>query len=54
MWVNPSPAVIAESPYIAEDAAQLVFVDYSNLPVSADYLSALDDGAATAHSDFCG
>ncbi|MBT5648426.1 MAG: xanthine dehydrogenase family protein molybdopterin-binding subunit, partial [Rhodospirillaceae bacterium] len=49
---EPVACVIAESPYIAEDAAQLVFVDYSNLPVSADYLSALDDGAATAHSDF--
>ncbi|CAN0493623.1 unnamed protein product, partial [Discosporangium mesarthrocarpum] len=49
---EPVACVIAETPYIAEDAARLVFVDYTDLPVSADYLAALQDGAPTAHADF--
>ena len=49
---EPVACVIAETAYIAEDAARLVFVDYADLPVSSDYLAALQDGAPAAHSAF--
>ena len=49
---EPVACVIATTPYIAEDAARLVSVDYSDLPVSSDYLAALEDGSPTAHSAF--
>jgi len=49
---EPVACVIAKTPYIAEDAARLVEVSYDPLPVSSDYLAALEDGAATAHSEF--
>ncbi|MEX2455177.1 MAG: molybdopterin cofactor-binding domain-containing protein, partial [Rhodospirillaceae bacterium] len=49
---EPVACVIAETPYIAEDAARLVDVAYDDLPVSADYLAALKPGSPLAHSDF--
>lgn len=43
--------VVANSRYIAEDAAAMVEVDYDPLPAAADLTAALEPGAATAHSD---
>jgi hypothetical protein len=48
---EPVACVVADSRYIAEDAAQLVEVDYEPLPAVNDCRSALEDGAATAHVD---
>ena len=45
--------VIADHPYVAEDAAALVAVDYTPLPAVADCRAALADGAARARTD-CG
>lgn len=42
--------VIAESRYIAEDAAGLVEVDYDPLPAVADCVAALEPGAPVAHA----
>jgi len=47
---EPVACVIADSRYIAEDAAQLVEVDYEPLPAVNDCRAALDDGAPLAHS----
>ncbi len=41
--------VIAEDRYIAEDAAERVFVDYDPLPAAGDFRDALKPGAAVAH-----
>ncbi len=46
---EPVAAVIAESRYVAEDAAALVNVGFSPLPVAADLETAARPGAATAH-----
>lgn len=46
---EPIACVIADSRYLAEDAAALVSVDYDPLPVSADCVKALDPGAPPAH-----
>jgi len=46
---EPVAIVIAESRYVAEDAAALVAVDYEPLPAIADCRDALADGAPTAH-----
>ena len=43
--------VLAESRYVAEDAAALVAVEYELLPVVADCRAALAPGAPLAHSD---
>ena len=43
--------VIAESRYVAEDAAAAVFVDYDPLPAVSDCLAALEPGAPPAHRD---
>lgn len=43
--------VVAESRYIAEDAVNLILVDYEPLPVHIDPLKALEDGAALIHED---
>ena len=43
--------VLAESRHLAEDAAELIAVDYEPLPVSADCRAALAPGAPRAHSD---
>ena len=41
--------VLAESRYVAEDAAALVLVDYDPLPAVSDCVAALAPGAPTAH-----
>lgn len=43
--------VVAESRYIAEDAANLVQIDYEPLPVAGDIRTALEPTAPRAHSD---
>src|SRR5436190_1200137 len=43
--------VIAESPYIARDAAELVEVEYEPLPVVADAAKAVEPGAPAVHDD---
>ncbi len=48
---EPVAAVIADTRYIAEDAAQLVEVDYDVLPAVSDCLKAIDDGAPLAHAE---
>lgn len=42
---EPAAAVIAESRYLAEDARDLIAVDYESLPVAVDPEQALADGA---------
>ncbi len=49
---EPVACVIAESPYLAEDAARLVGLSIADLPVSADYRAALKPGAPLAHTGF--
>ena len=46
---EPVVCVIADNRYIAEDAAQLVEVDYEPLPAVNDCRAALEDGAPLAH-----
>jgi len=46
---EPIAAVIAESRYVAEDAAALVEVDFDPLPIAADCQQALSPGASPAH-----
>jgi carbon-monoxide dehydrogenase large subunit len=46
---EPLALVIAESRYLAEDALDLIEVDYDALPVVADAWQALDDKAAVLH-----
>ena len=48
---EPVAMVIAESRYIAEDAAELVFVEYEPLPVVVDLEQAADDDAPLVHDD---
>jgi carbon-monoxide dehydrogenase large subunit len=43
--------VIAETPYIARDAAELVEVEYEPLPVVADAAKAVQPGAPAVHDD---
>src|SRR5918995_251191 len=43
--------VVAESPYIAEDALDLIDVDLEPLPVVVDARSAIDDDAPLVHDD---
>jgi carbon-monoxide dehydrogenase large subunit len=47
---EPVACVIAESRYIAEDAAQLVEVEYEPLPAVNDCRAALEPGAPLAHA----
>ena len=47
---EPVAVVVAETAYGAEDAAALVEVSYDTLPVSSDYLGALQSDAPKAHS----
>jgi carbon-monoxide dehydrogenase large subunit len=42
--------VIADNRYIAEDAAQMVDVDYEPLPAASDCREAVKEGAPTAHA----
>ncbi|HEX9810319.1 MAG TPA: xanthine dehydrogenase family protein molybdopterin-binding subunit [Alphaproteobacteria bacterium] len=48
---EPVAIVIAEDRYVAEDAAQLVAVEYDILPAVSDCRDALAEGAPTAHRD---
>src|SRR5437763_875093 len=43
--------VIAESPYVARDAAELVEVDYEPLPAVADPAKAVERGAPPVHDE---
>jgi carbon-monoxide dehydrogenase large subunit len=46
---EPIACVIADNRYIAEDAAQLIEIEYEPLPVANDCRDALRPGAAAAH-----
>jgi carbon-monoxide dehydrogenase large subunit len=46
---EPIACIIADSRYIAEDAAQMIDIEYEPLPVSNDCRDALEAGAASAH-----
>src|SRR5262245_7467900 len=48
---EPVALVVAESRYVAEDAAALVDVDFEPLPAIADCAAALAPGAALSHRD---
>jgi aerobic carbon-monoxide dehydrogenase large subunit len=48
---QPVAVVIADTRYIAEDAAAALLVDYDVLPASADCRVAGEEGAPLAHSD---
>jgi carbon-monoxide dehydrogenase large subunit len=48
---QPVAVVIADTRYIAEDAAALLTVNYSLLDAVGDCRHAIKDGAARAHSD---
>src|SRR5205085_8356864 len=48
---EPIAIVVAESRYLAEDAAVLVAVDFEPLPAASDCAAALAAGAALAHRD---
>ena len=48
---EPVAVVLAHSRHVAEDAAELVIVDYEPLPVAADVRDAFADGAPSAHAD---
>jgi carbon-monoxide dehydrogenase large subunit len=48
---EPVAVVVAESRYIAEDALELIDVDYEVLPAIASTAAALAPGAPLAHSD---
>ena len=50
---DPVALVIAESRYVAEDAAELVLVDYEPLPAVVDYQTATD-AVELVHPDFPG
>jgi carbon-monoxide dehydrogenase large subunit len=45
-------AVVASDRYTAKDAADLVDVDYEDLPVVVDPLKAMEDGSPLLHPDF--
>ena len=47
---DPVALVVADSLYLAEDAAELVDVDYEPLPAVVDYLTAPDATGSRARS----
>lgn len=49
---DPVAVVIAEDPYTAADAAELVFVDYEVLPAITDPEAALRDDAPVLHEEW--
>ena len=49
---EPVACVIAINPYVAEDAAESISVEYEPLPVSSDYVDAFADDSPRAHSAF--
>jgi len=48
---EPVAVVVAESRELAEDAAELVYVDYEPLPAVVDLEAALEPGAPLVHDD---
>jgi 2-furoyl-CoA dehydrogenase large subunit len=48
---EPVAVVVAENRYVAEDAADLIVVDYDPLPAIIDPLAALDAGTALLHPE---
>jgi len=48
---EPVAMIVAESALVAQDAAELVMVDYEDLPVVVDPLAAIADGAPQLHDD---
>ena len=48
---EPVAIVVADSRYLAEDAAALVEIDYEPLPAVSDCVAALKPGAPLAHRD---
>ena len=48
---EPVVCIVAESRYLAEDAANLVAIEYESLPVHIDSRKALEKGAALIHED---
>jgi len=48
---EPIAIVVADSRYIAEDAAALVEVDYEPLPAVSDCAAAIEPGSPLAHAD---
>jgi aerobic carbon-monoxide dehydrogenase large subunit len=48
---DPVAVVVASSPYAARDAAELVEVDYEELPAVVDPFKAMADGAPLVHHD---
>jgi len=50
---EPIAIVVADSRYLAEDAAALVDVDFEPLPAVSDCVAALAAGAPLAHRDAC-
>jgi carbon-monoxide dehydrogenase large subunit len=48
---EPVAIVVAKNRYIAEDAAQLIDIEYSSLPTTGDCRAALEPGAALVHSN---
>jgi carbon-monoxide dehydrogenase large subunit len=51
---EPVAAVVADSRYIAEDALELIDVDYEELPVVVDALAAMAEGAPRLYDDWPG
>jgi aerobic carbon-monoxide dehydrogenase large subunit len=49
---EPVAVVVAENPYAARDAAELVEVDYEPLPVVTDMTKALEKESPYVHDDF--
>lgn len=48
---EPVVAVVAESRYLAEDAAELIEIEYDPLPAANDAVEAAADGAPLLHED---
>ena len=48
---EPVAVIAATDRYVAEDAMELIEVEYESLPPVADPLAALEDGAALLHDD---
>ena len=48
---DPVAIVVAESRYLAEDACELVEVDYEDLPAGRDAAAALDPGSPAVFED---
>jgi aerobic carbon-monoxide dehydrogenase large subunit len=48
---EPLAVIVADNRYIAEDAAELIVVDYDPLPTASDCRKAVLDGASLAHAD---